>query len=426
MRHLTVTIAVALMSSPMLAGTAAGNSDPLPGVCRFLEGRVDQCASGVRLSLETRASCDRIEQGLRDLCGLLETVLASDSADSAALDLLRQDYEIVPIEDAVFPHNHVVVGPADLDDPEVADLLRAAHRAGKTVAITDATEDQVQSFHRLVRGAEEADCATPADPSRTIELYGLQQSANPSRAGSYCLRGLDHRNPASDRRWLRERFGAQVPGQVTPVPLLNASASRAGLATDPTVVLSQLVREWLGGRPAQAQTNGSSEQLTNLATGKTCSYKNTDDSVGSSSWDVQVWGMRSFSSPATDYYLVNFNPTLTPSVTGITRYVVNSLTLMEVHGSTSDNIETSHGFIIDTDPATETSFVSEYTNGSSTTVDGSVGFRGAEPEVEAGGEVEVSNETTTTVPPVTILNESDTITLEPSWTFVPQSTVAGL
>ena len=248
MRHLTVVIATALVSCSMLGGTAAADSPSESGLCRKLERHVERCDSGKRLSLETRASCDRIAQGFRDLCGRLATVLASDSADSAALDLLREDYEIVSIEDAVFPHDHVVVGPADLDDPEVADLLRQAHRAGKTVAITDATEDQVRSFHRLVRAGEAADCATPADPSRTIELYGLQQSANLSRTGSYCLRGLDHRNPASDRRWLRERFGAQVPGQVTPVPLLDASASRADLATDPTVVLSRLVQEWLGGR----------------------------------------------------------------------------------------------------------------------------------------------------------------------------------
>jgi len=116
---------------------------------------------------------------------------------------------------------------------------------------------------------------------------------------------------------------------------------------------------------------------------------------------------------------------LTPSVTGITRYVVNSLTLMEVDGSTSDNIDTSAGFIIDTDPTTETSFVSEYTNGSSTTVDGSVGVRGGEIEGSVGESVTTENETTTSIPPVTILNEADTTILEPSWTFAPQSTVAG-
>jgi hypothetical protein len=189
------------------------------------------------------------------------------------------------------------------------------------------------------------------------------------------------------------------------------------------VVLSQLVREWLGGRPAQAQTSGSSQQLTSLATGKTCSYKDSNDALAVS-WDVQVWGMRSFAS-ATDYYLANFNPTLTPAVTDVTQYVVNSLTLMEVAGSTSDNIDTSQGFIIDTDPATVTSSVSSYTNGSSTTVSGSVGFDGEALTGSIGASTTVENETTTSVPPVTILNESDTTTLEPSWTFEPESTTAG-
>jgi len=278
MRNLTVAIAAALSTS-MLAGTAIADGDA--GICKRLERIQDRC------DRHRGGSCDRIDEAVDQLC-VMDTIVASRSADSAALDLLRQDYEIVALEDAVFPYDHVVVGPADLDDPEVVDLLREAHGAGKTVAITDVTEDQVQSFHGAVYAGQAADCVSPDHPSRTIELYGLQQSANPPRTGSYCLRGLDHRDPASDRRWLRERFGAQVPGQLTPVPLFDASASRADLATDPTVVLARLVQEWLGGRPAQAQTSSASKQLTNLATVKTCQYKDTDDSVGSTSWDVYV------------------------------------------------------------------------------------------------------------------------------------------
>jgi hypothetical protein len=250
MRNLTVTIA-ALLGCSMLGATAVADLASESGLCRKLERHVERCDGGNRLSLETGASCDRIEQGFRDLCGPLETVVATESADSAALDLLRQDFEIVSIEGAVFPYHHVVVGPADLDDPELADLLREAHRAGKTVAITDATEDEVRSFHRLIFAGQAADCVSPDRPLplRTIELYGLQQSANPSRTGSYCLRGFDHRDPASDRRWLRERFGAQVPGQVTPVPPLNASTSRADLAT----ARPWFCRSWSGNGSAAAR-----------------------------------------------------------------------------------------------------------------------------------------------------------------------------
>jgi hypothetical protein len=388
-RRLIAAIAMA-MSSSMLAGTAAGNSDRLRGVCKFLEQRVHQCESGTRLSLETRAACDRFERGVRQLCGPLATIVATAAADSAALDLLRQDHQFVAIEDAVFPYDHVVIGPADLDDPHVADLLRKAYRAGKTVAIADATEDEVESFHHLIYPAQAADCISSDRRSGPIELYGLQQSANPPRTGSYCLRNLDARDPASDRRWLRERFGTQVPAQLTP----------------------------------QAVTDDANEQLTSLATGTTCSYKDTDTSVGRIEWTVQAWAMRNFANTPTDYYLVNFNPILTPFVTDVTEYIVDTLQVKEVKGSDSDDIDIDLALIIDTDPQDQTSFVSSYENSSSTTVSGSVGVDGGNIQVSAGGSVTVGNATTTSIPPVTILNQTNTATVEPSWTFKPQSTVA--
>jgi hypothetical protein len=182
MRNLTVTIA-ALLGCSMLGGTAVADPASESGLCRKLERHLERCDGGNRLSLETEASCDRIEQGFRDLCGLLETIVATESADSAALDLLRQDFEIVPIEDAVFPYDHVVVGPADLGDPEIADLLRGAHRAGKTVAITDATEDQVRSFHRLIFAGQAADCVSPDRPCPCGRSSSTACSSLPTRPG---------------------------------------------------------------------------------------------------------------------------------------------------------------------------------------------------------------------------------------------------
>jgi len=413
MRNL-IAASAALLGASMLAGTAMADGEA--GICKRLERIQDRCERH-----RGGGSCDRIDEAVDQLCAR-DTIVASGSADSAALDLLRQDYEIVALEDAVFPYDHVVVGPADLDDPEVADLLREAHQAGKTVAITDATEDQVQSFHRLIFAGQAADCVSPDHPLplRTIGLYGLQQSANPPRTGSYCLDSIDHRDPASDRRWLRERFGAQVPGQLTPVPLFDAGASRADLATDPTGVLARLVREWLGGRPAQAQTSSSSQQLTKLATGKTCSYTTqTDESVGSTQWDLQVWGVRSFASD-TDFYLANFAPTLTPTVTDVTEYVLNSLTLMEVDGSDSDSIDLTRGLLIEASPQTDQSFVSQVTNESSTTVGGSVGFDGEALTGSVSASSTFGTSTNTTLPATTILNQENTTNLEPSWTFKPQ------
>ena len=46
-----------------------------------------------------------------------------------------------------------------------------------------------------------------------IELYGLQRSRHrtPPQNSSYCLLNLDQQAEASDRRWLRERFGPTPP-----------------------------------------------------------------------------------------------------------------------------------------------------------------------------------------------------------------------
>ena len=183
MRRFTVFTA-GLLSSSMIVGAASARSLSESQLCRSLDLLLERCQSGTRLSSETRASCDRIEEGSRVMCGPREIIRASASAEGGALDLLRQDYLVVPIEEAgadVFP-SHLVVGPADLDDPDVIALLRQAYRVGKTVAIANATEDEARSFHRLVRPGQEANCR-PAEGRAEIELYGLQRSRTgyPSR-----------------------------------------------------------------------------------------------------------------------------------------------------------------------------------------------------------------------------------------------------
>jgi hypothetical protein len=64
------------------------------------------------------------------LCGRLGTIGASASAAGGALNLLRQDYRVAPIGQTaagVFP-SHIVIGPADLNDPHVIDLLKRSYR----------------------------------------------------------------------------------------------------------------------------------------------------------------------------------------------------------------------------------------------------------------------------------------------------------
>jgi hypothetical protein len=130
MRRLMVLLVVWLGSSVIAGAAAAGHRDlSNSGLCRAVDSRLERCRSG-DLSAETRASCDRIEAGSRALCGPRETILASADADGAALDLLRQDYLVAPIGDAVshvFP-THLVIGPSDLRAARGAEdrTLRAA------------------------------------------------------------------------------------------------------------------------------------------------------------------------------------------------------------------------------------------------------------------------------------------------------------
>jgi hypothetical protein len=381
----TLIAAVLAVQSLSLGGAAAGDRGPLIGVCKLLEQPADLCEGGARMSL-LGAWCDRVEKTVHDLCGPLETIVATPSADGAVLDLLRQDYEVVPMDKAVFPYSHFVVGYTDLQDPRVAGLVKKTFRAGKTVAIVGATEDEVGRFHRLIFPGQAADCVSPDGQAGTIDLYALQRTGNPPQIGSYCLPDLDVRHPETDRRWLRERFADRVPGEVG----------------------------------AQLQDD-SNAQLISIATGKSCSYKSSSG-VGNVSWRVQVWAMRNFAE-GQDYYLVNFNPTFTPLVSNVTQYVVDTLRPTEVKGSTSGAINTSDAFIFDEDPATQTSYVESYDNSSSTTVGGSAGVDGTNVQVSANASVTIGNSTTTHIPAVTILQQTNTLTVEPSWTFKPQTTV---
>jgi hypothetical protein len=394
MRRLTLLTA-ALLSFPLLAGSAVGSSNGLPGVCHLLKQRVDQCESGTRLSPETRASCDRLEHGARAVCGVLEPISASASAESAALDLLREDYAVVPIENAigsVFP-SHVVIGPADLNNPDAIAVLREAYQVGKTVAIADGSADDIRRFHRLLRAGQEPNC-TPLEGSSTVELYGLQRSVTrtPPEDSSYCLLSLNGRDPAADRRWLRDRFGP------TPPQPLNSQAAPA---------------------------DDSTEFLTDLADNTHCSFKYSPSGLGSVEFDLYTYAMRDFTDtgcgscadPGADYYLVEANAAFTPTVAGASFDVDIR---KPIEATTSQPLSDVVGLEF-SDPATETSFVQEYTNSSTTTVNASVGLNKGGPNVTAGETVTTNQSQTVKVPATTIANNSFTPTAEPSWLFKPQS-----
>jgi hypothetical protein len=408
MRRLTVLTAV-LLSSLMLAAAAAAKTPSQSPLCQPLEQRVERCQSGTRLSSETRASCDRIEEGFRALCGPLGTIGASDSAAGGALDLLRQDYLVVPIEKTaagVFP-SHLVIGPRDLADPDVIALLRRAYRVGKTVAIVGASEDQARRFHRLLRPGEQANCQ-PAKGQAEIELYGLQRSRyrTPPQNSSYCLVNLDPQAEAADRRWLRERFGPTPP---------QPAAGEASTTDD----------------------ENPTEFLTNLATATHCSFKG--DATGlPAEVDLYTYAMRDFTDtgcssckdPGADYYLVQDNTTFTFADTDNDLSPYGIATGWSPHGeppfATSGPLTAGLLGLEFADPATTTTYESSYTNSSSTTVSESVGWNGVQgPNVSASESVTTSQSMMYSVPPTTILNEADLANAALWWEFTPQSAPAG-
>jgi hypothetical protein len=401
-RRFTV-LAAGLLSSSLIAGAAVADSLSGSPLCKSLDRRLERCQSGARLSSDTRAFCDRVEAGFRALCGPLETIGASAAAEGGALDLLREDYLVLPIEEVgagVFP-SHLVTGPADLDDPEVIALLRRAYRVGKTVAVAGATEYEARRFHGLLRLGEQANCQ-PAQGQAEVELYGLQRSQGraPPQNSSYCLVNLDQRSGAADRRWLRERFGPTPP--------------------QPTV-----------GEVSPTNDDDPTEFLTDLATATHCSFKATNEGdLGDVEVDLYVYAMRDFTdtgcssceNPGADYYLVQDNVTYSMSASGIT-FAIEAEPPIEA-GSDLPLLPGLLGLEF-ADPATATTFESSYINGSSVTASGSIGFDADGPNVTGGGQVTTSEETTYSVPPTTILNESDPADAEPKWQFTPQSLQGG-
>lgn len=381
MRNLTVLAAV-LLSSSMLAATAAAQPDSESLLCSPLGQRLGVC----------------------------QTIGVTDSAASGVVDLLRKDHMIVPIDQisaSVFP-SHLVIGAADLDNSQTIALLRRSYRVGKTVAIVNATGPQATRFHRLLRPGEPADCQ-PVKGQAIIPLYGLQTSRNrvPPQNSSYCLVSLDQRHPLTDRVWLFARFGLAQPQPAVG----NGSASR---------------KSPFGF--AAAASDDPSPFLTGLTGAKNCSSKGSSNSQGNMQADLYVYAMRAFTDtgcgscadPGADYYLVQENLSFSKDSSAVNAFgaFVGALTDTT---SPSTLIPGGSYNLLFTDPATATTFESSYTNGSSSTASGSVGVSGDGPDVTIGGSVTTSQSQTYSVPATQILNLSSLATAEPEWTFTPQS-----
>ncbi len=403
-----VAFSVSLLSLSMLTGIAVADAFSESRFCRKLERRLERCDrlaqrnTHLGRSRWRRAFCDGIEKAVETICAEPETLLASESADGAVLDLLRKDYDVVAIDDAgpsVFP-KHLIIGPADLQDPKIITLLRQAHRAGKSVAIANANDDDAHSFHHLLRAGQAANCSKLEEVS-SIPLYGLQRAVTraPGQNSSYCMLSLNDRDPIRDRRWLRDRF-AQSPPQ-----------PQAG----------------------ELNVTDSNSFLSDLANATHCSFKFTNQELGSVENDLYTYTMRNFSDTGcgscsnmgADYYLVQESASFTPSITN--NSVNYNLSARRPSVVSNTGTFTEDLAIEFADPATVTTFESGYSNDSSVTVDASVGFSSEKGvDVSGGASVTVGKSTSYSVPPTTILQQTDLTTAEPDWDFQPQTTTTGV
>jgi hypothetical protein len=395
MPSLTV-LTTLLLSLSMVSATAAAQTQSQSPRCTSLGQSLPQC----------------------------QTIGVSAAAAGGVLNLLSKDYPIEPIEQtaaSVFP-SHLVIGAADLDNPQIIPLLKQSYRFGKTVAIVGATQDQADRFHRLLRPGETSNCSLPKG-QETVSLYALQRSRYrfPPQNSSYCLVNLDRRDLGADRRWLRERFGLTPPQ-----PAAGDLTSTSKFSISPRLA-----------RSANAASSDDPPQtLTSLAGATHCSSK-ANNSYGTIEADYYVYSMRDFTDtgcssckdPGADYYLVQENLSVQKTQNSI--YLVGYGEQGFLQNDTTPGAPNGGFFISNAinlefaDPATTTSYVSSYTNGSSATASGSVGFNAEGPNVTLGGSTTTSSESTYTVPPTQIVNISNLPLAVPEWEFGPSNFAVG-
>lgn len=395
MRSLTILTTV-LLGSSMLAATAAAQTQSQSPRCKSLEQDLPEC----------------------------QTIGVSAAAVGGALNLLSKDYPIVPIEQTaadVFP-SHLVIGGADLDTPQIIALLKRSYRLGKTVAIVGATQDQADRFHRLLRPGEASNCQLPKGQAIS-SLYGLQRSRYrfPPQNSTYCLVNLDLRDVGADRRWLRERFGLTPPQ-----PAAGKLTSTGKFTTTPKVT----------SIANAASSDDPNQFLTGLAGATHCSSRNSS-SYGAIQADYYVYSMRDFTDTGcssckdvgADYYLVQDNLSFQKTSSSI--YLLGSaeqgfLLFDTTPGLPNEGIFTSTAINLEfADPVTTTAYESSYTNSSSVTATGSVGFSAEGPNVTLGGSTTTSQEMTYSIPATTIENISNLAEALPQWEFFPQNLPIG-
>lgn len=318
------------------------------------------------------------------------------SASRPLLDLLSHDYSIVDFDKLTPPFEirPALIGPDALANQDVTEYLVRAYRAGLTVAIVYATQEEANLFDELVEGEQVASCL-PAPGAPRIALYALQRTTReqPEEVSRYCLPNFFHAGSDSDEseeHWLRAAFAPQPP----PPPLHSDDDA----------------------------SSSSSVNLDAIAQKTHCSVLRSDAN-GQVQDDHFVTSARSFDLQRDYYYVQDFPKFISNRAP---RFLQARSSQLFVRRPGSREAPLDGMRLLFSQPATTTAFVSEYTNSRSVSVSGTVGYQGPVPNVSVTVSVTVGTSTTVTVPPVTILNGANLASATTAWDFRPANPLAGV
>jgi hypothetical protein len=278
-----------------------------------------------------------------------------------------------------------IVGPADLRNPRIVELLKESHHGGHTVALAGGTEAEANALARLL-----------GDP-RPVDLPD-----DVGRADLVAFRKTSGGGPAAYEVSVLLPMLRKAPAPLA--AMATRAADRAYLGR----VFSPVHRV-----PGRSALGDSSDDLTNLAAAYLSSVSYNDPENGTTQIFTTVYSARSFAQQADFYYVAqevqstNFNGTMGQVDTGA-----------NPRGVTPRVGPKAWPELIQPTPMPNPQAVS-YTTGVSESFGVSVGWNedsGYNASVNAGVSLEASQ--TYTIPPLQIEYEPNLLAGEPLWFFL--------
>jgi hypothetical protein len=281
----------------------------------------------------------------------------------------------------------ILLGAADLDDARITPLLAEAYKAGQAVALTHATAADAAQLRRLLGhpGAAEG-----PEGDETAALIFVRQAPRPGGRGTDYSTGI---------------FPSPPP-PATP---------NQGLPDERTIELLSRVFSATAIVP-EAPVDSPANDLLQLADSYTFSNLTQDPQGDELQVVNSVWSVRSFQNQEDFYY---FLQELDARIVGPALGWGNLVQSLLVPGGTG------HLTVLQTSPGPTMETTTE-TSGVSFSIGGSAGWNQVQGfNASISGGVTISNTKTTTVPPVTITNQSDPATGETDWVYTMLATEAG-